>query len=141
RVNERARENLLQYDIATNLEMGKLLPKKVSMSIPVYASINQRISTPEYDPYDLDIKLSDKLRAVPPRDRSVVKNAAIDKTTTKTINFTNVRVMPGAKTRLWSISNFDFSYSYIKYEQTNPLILKNDVSRHRGGFGYTYNTQ
>ena len=51
RVNERARENFMQYDIATNLEMGRLLPKKIAMSIPVYASINQTVTTPEYDPY------------------------------------------------------------------------------------------
>ncbi|RYZ33657.1 MAG: cell surface protein SprA, partial [Sphingobacteriales bacterium] len=34
RVNERSRENFNQFDVATNLELGKLLPKKASMSIP-----------------------------------------------------------------------------------------------------------
>jgi len=139
RVNERARENYSQYDIATNLELGKLLPKKIGLSIPVYASLNQTITTPEYDPYDLDIKLKDKLAAADSKDRSAIKKAAIDKTTIKTINFTNVRVMPGAKTRLWSISNFDFSYSYIKYDQTSPIILRNSVAKQRAVLGYTYN--
>ncbi|WP_147203419.1 T9SS outer membrane translocon Sov/SprA [Segetibacter aerophilus] len=141
RVNERARENFMQYDIATNLEMGRLLPKKLGISIPLYASINQTITTPEYDPYDLDIKLKDKLNGLSGKDRTNSKNAAIDKTTIKTVNFTNMRVMPTGKTKIWSISNFDFSYSYIKYEQTNPLILKNDVVKHRGGLGYTFNKQ
>ncbi|MGI8635697.1 MAG: cell surface protein SprA, partial [Segetibacter sp.] len=141
RVNERARENFMQYDISTNLEMGKLLPKSLGISIPLYASVNQTITTPEYDPYDLDIKLKDKLSGLVGRDKTATRNAAIDKTTIKTVNFTNMRVMPSAKTRIWSISNFDFSYSFIKYEQTNPLILKNDVVKHRGGMGYTFNKQ
>jgi cell surface protein SprA len=141
RVNERAKQNFMQYDIATNLEMGKLLPKKLGISIPLYASINQTMTTPQYDPYDLDIQLKDKLNGLSGKDRTNAKNAAIDKTTIKTVNFTNMRVVPSGKTRIWSISNFDFSYSYIKFEQTNPLILKNDVVKHRGGLGYTFNKQ
>ncbi|WP_207496378.1 cell surface protein SprA [Aridibaculum aurantiacum] len=141
RVNERARENFKQFDVAANLEMGKLLPKALNLSVPLYASINQTIRTPEYDPYDLDIKLRDKLN-YSGNKRDSIRTAAIDRTTIKTINLTNVRIMPsGNKVRLWSLSNFDVSYSFIKFEQTSPLILKNDVVKHRGGFGYTYNNQ
>ena len=141
RVNERAREDFSQYDAAANLELGRLLPKKMNISIPLYASINQTVRTPEYDPYDLDIKLKDKLRGLSGKAKSDAKKAALDKTTIKTVNFTNVRVTPTGKIKPWSISNFDVSYSFIKYEQTSPLILRNDVIKHRGGLGYTYNSQ
>jgi cell surface protein SprA len=143
RVNERARENFKQFDVAANLEMGKLVPKSLGISIPLYASLNQIIHTPEYDPYDLDIKLKDKLNANSGKRKDSIRTAAIDKTTIKTVNFTNVRIMPapGKKVKLWSISNFDVSYSFIKFEQVSPLILKNDVTKQRGGLGYTYNNQ
>ena len=45
-----------------NIDAGKLLPQKLGISIPVYASINKTILTPEYDPYDLDITYKDKLK-------------------------------------------------------------------------------
>ncbi len=61
RVNDRFRDNFLQYDIATNLDLGKLLPKSVGVTVPVYAGYSQTTSNPEYDPYDLDITLKDKL--------------------------------------------------------------------------------
>ena len=141
RVNERARNNFSQYDAALNLELGKLLPKNLRLSVPFYASINQTTTTPEYDPYDLDIKLKDKLSTLSGKAKSDAKKAAIDKTTIKTINFTNVRIAPAGKTRLWSLSNFDVSYSFIKYEQVSSLILENSVVKHRGGLGYTYNNQ
>ena len=141
RVNERAREDYMQYDIAANIEAGKLLPKSLGISIPVYASINQTTSTPEYDPYNLDVKLKEELKGLSGKEKSAVKSAAVDKTTIKTLNFTNVRFAPKGKTKLWSISNLDFSYSFLKYSQTNPLILKNDVIKHRVGLGYTYNSQ
>ncbi len=139
RANERARDNLFQFNAAMNIDAGKLLPKKLGITIPVYAGIDKTIRTPEYDPYDLDIKLKDKMNAFSAR-RDSIRKAAIDQTTVKTLNFTNIRLAPGGKTRLWSLSNFDVSYSYTKFEQSNPLILKNDITKHRGGLGYTYNT-
>src|SRR5690606_33300506 len=78
RVNERSRENFTQFDVATNLELGKLLPEKSGMSIPVYASVSRTITTPEYDPYDLDIKLKDKLNATNPSQRDSIREQAID---------------------------------------------------------------
>jgi len=140
RINERSTDNLMQFDAAASLDVGKLAPKAAKLSIPVYASINKTVRTPQYDPYDKDVKYKDKLDAAQTKaQRDSIKNAAIDQTTIKTINFTNVRVQPGAKTHLWSLSNFDVSYSYTKTEQSSPTVLRNEVVKQHGGFGYTYN--
>jgi cell surface protein SprA len=140
RVNQRAREMVTQFDVATNLELGKLLPKQAGMSIPVYASIQRTVSTPEYDPYDLDIKSKDKLNAAPPGQRDSIRDDAIDVRTIKTLNFTNVKKLntTGKKQQLWSVENIDVSYSYYKEEQHNPLIENNELVRHRAGLGYNY---
>ncbi|MBY0480219.1 MAG: cell surface protein SprA [Chitinophagaceae bacterium] len=138
RVNERARENLFQFDAAANINAGKLVPKEARLSMPIYASISRTIRTPQYDPYDKDILYSEKLLSMPGK-RDSIRNAAVDQTTIKTINFTNVRVAPaGVKTGLFKLSNFDFSYSYTQTSQSSPVIQENKVTRHRGGLGYTY---
>lgn len=137
-INERAKDNLFQFDAALNIDAGKLLPQKLRLSIPVYASINKTVLTPEYDPYDLDILYKDKLKLAGSKKDSI-KKAALDITTIKTVNFTNVRFgQADTKPRLWNISNFDFSYSYTEFDQTNPLILKNNIKKYHGGFGYSY---
>lgn len=140
RVNQRARETLTQFDVATNLELGKLLPKKAGMSIPVYASVQRTVMTPEYDPYDLDIQLKDKLRGSPAGQKDSIRNDAVDIKTIKTLNFTNVKKnnTSGKKQQIWSVENIDLSYSYYKEEQHNPLIESNDLIRHRAGLGYNY---
>ena len=139
RVNERAKDNLLQFDIAANIDAGKLVPKKARLSVPVYASINRNIRTPEFDPYDLDILYSEKLNKSTDAVRDSIKRAAADQTTIKTINLTNVRVMPGTgKAGLLKLSNFDFSYAFSQTDHTSPVILQNRVIRHRGGLGYTF---
>lgn len=140
RVNERSREDFTQFDMATNLELGKLLPEKAGVSIPFYASVSQAVSAPEYDPYDLDVKLKDKLAAAPSGARDSIRSDAVDKRTIKTLNFTNVKKVntTGKKQQLWSIENIDVSYSYYKETQTNPLIENNSVTRHRAGLGYNF---
>ena len=139
RVNERAKDNLMQFDIAANIDAGKLVPKKARLSVPIYASINRSTLTPEFDPYDLDVNYKQKLNASAPDKRDSIKRAAADITTIKTLNFNNVRVLQGqGRPRLLSLSNFDISYSFTQTEHTSPVITQNKVTRHRGGFGYTY---
>lgn len=140
RIVERYREDFLQFDIASSLELGKLLPKKAGMSIPVYASYSQTTSTPEYDPYDMDIKLKDKLRSAPAAQRDSIRNNAIDFTAVKTLNFTNVRKNKtnGKAPKIYDVENIDLSYSYINTTTHNPLIENNEVTRHRAAIGYNF---
>ncbi len=143
RITERYRDNFLQFDAAANMELGKLLPKKAGISIPVYASYSQTVSTPEYDPYDLDIRLKDKLKNVSGSKKDSIRDNAVDFTSIKTVNFTNVRKNKtnGKKPKIYDISNVDLSYSYTKAHAHNPLIEYNDVTKHRAGVGYNFSPQ
>jgi cell surface protein SprA len=143
RVTERYRDDFFQFDLSTNLELGKLLPKKAGISIPLYASITQSTSTPQYDPYDLDIKLKDKLNTSPSSMRDSIRKNAIDFNSVKTLNFTNVKKTKtnGKSPKIYDIENVDVSYSYIKTETHNPLIEFNQVTKHRGAIGYNYAPQ
>ena len=140
RINERAREDYTQLDVATSLELGKLLPAKAGISIPFYANISKTISTPQYDPYDLDVELKDKLSHASGSQKDSIRDDAVDVRTIKTFNFTNVKKINtnGKKQKPWSIENVDVSYSYYKEEQHNSLIESNEVTRHRAGLGYNY---
>src|ERR1019366_9499213 len=104
-VNERSLDDILQLNGAASLELGKLLPKKAALSIPTYASITTTTDMPEYDPFDLDIKLKDKLRNAPASQRDSIKAQAVDATTITTLNFTNIRKLnlSNKKLKLWSL--------------------------------------
>ncbi len=142
RVNDRFRDDLKQFDVSANLQLGKLLPKSLGLEIPFFANLSQIISSPEFDPYDKDITLKQKLNLYKDK-RDSIRNDAVDFTGIKTFNFTNVRFAQkqDQKIRLWSLSNFDFNYSFTETKQNNPLIESNEVSKTQGGIGYNYNTQ
>lgn len=95
KMNERAKTGLTQFDIATNIDAGKLLPKQVRISLPVFAGINKTMENPQFDPFDKDILYKDKMSALSGTKRDSVQKASIDQTTIKTLNFTNVRFYLG----------------------------------------------
>ncbi|HEX6169909.1 MAG TPA: cell surface protein SprA, partial [Chitinophagaceae bacterium] len=143
KVNERSREDYAQFDIAANIDAGKLLPRNFGLQIPIYTGISHNSATPEYDPYDLDIKLKDKLKASPKDIQDSIKREAVDETTIKTITLTNVKKLKlnNKRPRFWDISNFDFNYSYTNIRRKNPLIDFDEIKRTRGAIAYNYAPQ
>ncbi len=139
KMNERAKTGFTQLDIATNIEAGKLLPRQAKISVPVFAGLNKTQENPEFDPFNKDVLYADKIKSVSGAIRDSIKKASIDETSIKTLNFTNVRFLPGKNNTMLSPSNFDFSYSYSELQQTSPLVELNQVVKHRGSIGYTFN--
>ncbi len=142
-VNNRFKDNFLQFDVAANLELGKLLPRSAALSIPFYGSISQTNSTPQYDPFDLDITLKQKLKNASSAEKDSIKRNAVDFASIKTISFTNVHKnrTNSKKPKIWDVENLDVSYTYTKTEAHNPLIEYNNVTKQRGGLGYNFAPQ
>ncbi len=141
---QRAREEVFQFDVATNLELGKFLPEKSGVKIPFYAQYSQTVRTPEFDPYDLDIPLKEKLRnETDGAKRDSIRKQAIDFTEIKGYNFTNVRKeRTGGKGKApmpWNIENFSLTYAYNETNRTDPIIEKDQIKRYNGSLDYKYN--
>jgi cell surface protein SprA len=141
--SQRSYENDLELDAATNLELGKLLPKKAAISVPVYAGVTRIVATPEYDPFDLDILLKDKIALAPASERDSIKKQAVDAATTETINLTNLHKNNPTNKRLqlWSIENFNFSYSYTNTTHHSPLDLEDDLTVNKAILAYNFSRQ
>ncbi len=140
KVNERARERYLQYDLSTNLALGKFLPEKWGIKVPFYAQHSVTTYTPEYDPYDLDIPLKEKLDIVPASQRDSIKEQAQEYNSISTINFSNVRKEKTNDTKPmpWDISNFSASYNHTKTVNRNALIENDQSDIYRGGIDYSF---
>jgi len=141
RLAQRSREETIQLDASTSLEMGKFLPKESGVKIPMYLQYSKTIRNPEFDPYDRDIRLSEKLESVDPSLRDSVKNQAQEVTEIKSINFTNVRKdrTNTEKTPMpWNIENFSTSYSYTETKKRDPFIEDDRLREHSGALNYTY---
>ena len=150
RLNQRYRDNYYQYDIATNLQLGNLIPEKAGLKIPVYAQFSQAISTPQYDPYELDVKLKDKFDVIKAdadlsksRKKEMVdsiKNIAQDVTTIKSINVTNLQKVRtnNKEPRVYDVENFNVTYAFTETDRHNPIIEKEVIAKHRGSLGWNF---
>lgn len=140
RVNERARENFSQFDVSTTVNAGKLFPEKWGVQLPVYAGYNQAVTNPVFDPYDLDVKLKDKIAGLDGAARDSARKAAQNFTSIKSLNVQNVRIAPrkNDKVEPWDLQNFDVSYSFTETAKRSPLIEKDELDEHNLNFGYTY---
>ena len=118
--NERSREDTKQYNIVTNINLGKLLPPKWGVNLPFNYAIGETIITPEYDPFSQDIKLQQLLDNTPSKsEKNFLTNRAIDYTRRRSINFIGVRKQrrPDQKQHVYDPENFTFSQSYNEVER------------------------
>lgn len=145
RVQQRARQSDLSFDVAGSVELSKFMPDSWGLSVPFYAQYSKTISTPEFDPYDLDIPLKQKLSTIDDDVvRDSIKSAAVTTTEIKSYNFTNVRknrVGGTAKPMPWNIENFAVSYAWSETVKQDPIISNDVLETQTGGLNYTYGTK
>jgi cell surface protein SprA len=142
RLQQRSREQIINYDVATTLELGKFLPEKSGVKIPFTFQYTNKEKTPQYDPYDLDIKLKDKLRIADPSKKDSLKEQAITRNQVRNISFDNVRkdATGGGKKKPmpWNISNFAVSYQNTLDKYSDPIIEAETKTLNKGQLDYNY---
>ncbi|WP_281226879.1 cell surface protein SprA [Flavobacterium aquiphilum] len=142
--NERSREDIQQYNVVTNINLGKFLPKKWGVNVPFNYSVGEEIIKPEYDPVYEDIKLKQVLdNAENAEDRKTKLDQAIDYTKRKSINLIGVRKeRPTEKKPMpYDAENFTFSQYYNEVERHDFEIEKNKDQQSRTTVDYAYSFQ
>lgn len=140
-VDQRYQNNFIQYSLSGNLELGKFFGKKANIRLPFYGSLSQDFSTPEYDPYQLDIKSKDMFSRFSGDSLTNYKKTVQTIHTRRGFNFTNVRKLPGENAKLilpFSPSNFALTYAYTEEIFSDPFTESDLVRNHLGRLDYNY---
>lgn len=142
---QRQREEVMQVDVSTNLELGKFLPEKSGVKVPFYAQYSNITRNPEYDPYDLDIKLKDKINdETDPAKKEEIRTLAQDVTVVRGYNFTNVRKeRKGGSRKIplpWNIENFSLTYAFNQQKRRTPFLVNDQQNRYKGALDWQYAT-
>ena len=144
-MNERALDDLVEYDISSNFELGKFFPEKAKVRIPLYIGVSKSISNPTYNPLDPDIKMKDALDQLETKsERDSLKNIAQDYMSRKSITFTNVKVdkmNKSGKPRIYDPTNFSLTYSYNELKKRNVNTEYSLEKNYRGLFSYNFNNR
>ncbi|UGS22361.1 T9SS outer membrane translocon Sov/SprA [Flavobacterium cyclinae] len=139
--NERSREDVFQYDIVTNVNLGKLLPKKWGINLPFNYAVGEETITPKYDPFYQDIELNQLLDITSdPIQRSNIEERAIDYTKRTSFNLIGVKKEknPEKKTHFYDVENLTLSYSLNETEHHDYEIENLIDKQNRTTVDYAY---
>ena len=140
--SQRSLEDVKQYDVVTNINVGQLLPKKWGIQVPFNYSQSEELITPKYDQFYEDLTLQSRLDAAGSNaERETIKEQSEDYTRRQSINFIGVKKnrTTDATPRMYDVENLTFNYSYNKVEQRN-FEIENSVNKTlRMGANYVFN--
>jgi cell surface protein SprA len=140
--NQRSREDVELYDVVTNVNLGQLLPNKWGIQLPFNYGRSEELITPQYDPEFQDIELDARLNNITDAaERDKIKEQSVDYTKRQSINFIGVRKdrsIESAKTRIYDVENFTFSYSYNQIDHHDFEIEESLDQNVRLGGTYNY---
>lgn len=140
KISERSRETNFQWDATSTFQLGKFFPVKWKVNLPAYYAYGQTLITPQYSPYDPDIKIDNP--NIEPELKKQIKSNAQDVSVRKGYNFSNVRIdgfkKEGAKPMPWDVSNFSVTYAYNEVTRRNVNIEHSIIKSYRGALSYNY---
>ena len=144
--NLRSQEDLQQYDVVTNLNMGQLLPSKWGLRIPVNYSRGEELITPKYDQEFLDLELETRLRDIQDAsERDRVKKQSQSYTKRQNISVIGLRKDRVAETerdpRFYDVENITLSGSYNQVDHRDFEVEEALDQNVRVGATYEFNFQ
>ena len=139
--SERSLEDVAQYDVVTNVQLGQLLPKKWGVQLPFNYAQSEEMVTPKFDQYYNDLTLDSRLDAASSSaEEDRIREQSEDYTKRKSINFIGVRKQKtgDSKSRVYDVENLTLNYSYNKVEHRDFEIENALDQTVRAGANYNY---
>jgi len=144
KISERTRGTTTAFDISATIMVDKLLPRNTGLKIPMFVSYEKTTINPNFDPANPDMRIAameKSFNSDEERDKylAIIQDNAIR----RSLNFTNVRktkVKPDARSHLYDIENFSFTYAYSEATRTNFNLLENTQRNIKGAVAWQYNS-
>ncbi len=138
--------NTFTFQTTFDMELAKFLPEEWGLHIPFYIDHTREIGSPEYNPYNPDVLLSDDLDTYrTSEERDSVRHMTQRRKSMTNLSFANVRKdrvgKDAAKPKIYDIENFSFSYAYSGERSSDEETEHYSKDQHRGGFTYNYSLQ
>ncbi|OIQ29421.1 MAG: cell surface protein SprA [Bacteroidetes bacterium MedPE-SWsnd-G2] len=141
RPNERSREDVQQFDIVTNFNLGQLLPKEWGIQVPLNFAHGEEIVTPKYDQFYKDLTLDSRIdAATSSEEKDRIREQSEDYTKRQSVNLIGVRKQRtgDAKPKVYDVENLTVNYSHNKVEHRDFEIENSLDENVRVGLNYNF---
>ena len=141
-VLDRNMDNMYQLSVSAALEAGRLFPEKARLQIPLYVSYTNETLSPDYDPLDTDMKLSETLENYETTtQKDSIREMANTVQEATSFSVTNLKLDIHSKKQnmFYDPANFSISASYNKQNLHTPEVEQDIVTDQKGSFNYSFN--
>ena len=142
--NQRSLEDIQQFGVVTNFNLGQMLPQKWGVQLPFNYGYSQELITPKYDEEFQDIELQARMdNQQDPAKRREIEKQSQDFTQRQSVNFIGVRKnkVGESKSHIYDVENFTFAFSYNQIDHRSFEIEESLDQNVRLGGTYNYNFQ
>ena len=137
---QRSMDEVIDYDLSTNIQLGRFMPANWKVNLPVYLQYGQTIKIPKYDAYDLDLTVQENVdNATTADEKQKIKDRSLDVLTVKSMNLANISVNKGNQKYPWSPSNVKVGYYYTNIDARNPLMKSENETDQKLTLDYGFN--
>lgn len=139
-IQDRRTDDFYKYSVTTSTNVGRFLPEKSRISIPVYYSYTKEKTSPRYSPYDTDLLLDDVIESYPQgRERNSIQSISQDLRESHNFSISNAKVnISSEKPMPYDPANFSFSYSESVSDRSNSTIEYEHDDSWRASVDYSY---
>ena len=140
-VLDRNMDNMYQLSVSAALEAGRLFPEKAKLQIPLYVSYTNETLSPDYDPLDTDMKLSETLENYETTtQKDSIREMANTVQEATSFSVTNLKLDIHSKKQnmFYDPANFSISASYNKQNLHTPEVEQDIVTDQKGSFNYSF---
>ncbi len=140
-VSDRKDENTLDYSLTTQFDLGKVLPEKAKVNLPLYYSYQRENVKPKYNPLDTDMLLSDALDALTTQEeRDSLTSLTTTNEVQKNLSLSGVKVNIASKKHPmpYDPANFTFNYSHQESRKEGVTTFYEQEKTWRGGMSYSW---
>ena len=139
-IQDRQMDDRYRYSITTSTNMGRFLPEKTHISLPVYYSYTREQKSPKYSPYDSDLMLDDVIESYPEgHARDSIKSITRDVMESHNFSISNAKInISSEKPMPYDPANFSFSYSQSVSNRGSSTIDYEHDENWRASIDYSY---
>ena len=139
-IADRRTDDMYRYSLTTSFNLGRFLPEKAMVSVPVYYSYSKENVSPQYSPYDTDLYLDDVLDSYSDvHEKDSIRSISTDVTTSRNFSITGARIDISSENPMpYDPANFSVSYSRSVRDNSGSTVEYEHDNNWKANLDYSY---
>jgi len=139
-ISDRSVDDYYKYNVSTSVNLGRFIPEKARVSIPVYYAYTREKTSPKYSPFDTDLDLEDVIDTYSDKhSKDSIRSISQEMSTQKNFSITGARVnISSEKPMPYDPSNFSFSVSGTVQEESGSTVTYENNRSWKASASYDY---